>query len=319
MRVEVDHGSLLRPYWTGLATGIPGLVSRADISLALRGMGGTEVLELCDVSRRAWRQDGPRPVRTQLWRPDRDSGSAPLVLLSHGSGGAAANLAWLAQALSAEGFLVAAVDHHGNSSAEALLPEGAAFWWERPADLTVVVDHLQKTENVGDVVAVVGYSLGGYTAAAVLGARIDGGKLHRLYDGEPILPIPPGRPDIVAENAALVAKYGREAVEARAQADYRDRRFVAGVLLAPAICPILDDASLAAIDRPVLVRWGDADQVEAPEDNGRRYTRLVPDADGRSVGKDVGHFEFGDSPEGASVRADVLADVLPFLRAHLCQ
>lgn len=288
-----------------------------DISLALRGVSCVEVLELKDRSRRAWRRAGPRPVRTKLWRPERTRVGIALVVLSHGSGGAADNLAWLAEALWAAGFLVAAVDHHGNSCDEELLPEGAAFWWERPADLSVVVDHLQETEHVKGV-AVVGYSLGGYTAAAVLGARIDKAKLRWLYGGEPILPIPPGRPDIVAENAALIAEHGRDLVEARAVADYRDRRrFQAGVLLAPAICPILDNATLAAIDRPVLVRWGDADDVEVPELNGRRYTRLIRGADGRSMGEHVGHFEFGDTPEGAPVRAEVLAEVMPFLRAHL--
>ncbi|WP_157683771.1 alpha/beta hydrolase family protein [Microlunatus soli] len=254
-------------------------------------------------------------MRTLLWRPKQDRWRS-LVVLSHGSGGAAANLGWLAEALCDEGFLVAAVDHHGNSSDEELLPEGAAFWWERPADLTVVVDHVQMTEKVGSA-AVAGYSLGGYTAAAVLGARVDAAKLRRLYDGEPVLPIPPDRPDIVTENAELVARYGRAAVDARAVGDYRDRRFVAGVLLAQAICPILSDASLSAIDRPVLVRWGGADEVEAPEVNGQRYTRLIPGADGRSMGQHVGHFEFGDIPDGAAVRSEVLADVLPFFRALL--
>lgn len=273
------------------------------------------MLELHDESRRAWRGDGPRPVRTLLRWPE-GSGVDALVVLSHGSGGAAVDLAWLGEALSADGFLVAAVDHHGNSCEELVLPEGAAFWWERPGDLTVVVDHLQRTEAVRSV-GVIGYSLGGYTAAAVLGAWIDAGKLRRLYAGEPVLPIPPERPHIAAETAALVAKYGRDEVEARALADYRDDRFVAGVLLAPAICPILDDASLAAIRRPVLVRWGDADQVEVPEGNGQRYTRLISDADGRSMGERVGHVEFGDSEEGAPVRAAVLADIVSFLRAHL--
>lgn len=294
-----------------------GLASHPNISLAFCCVGVTEVVELRDDRRRAWRRDGPRPIRTQLWRPGRAGRNpAPLVVLSHGSGGAAVNLTWLAEALSCDGFLVAAVDHHGNSSAEELLPEGAAFWWERPADLTVIVDHLQKTENVS-AAAVVGYSLGGYTAAAVLGARIDARKLRRLYAGEPILPIPPDRPNIVADNAALVATYGREAVEAGALADYRDPRFRAGALFAPAICPILDDASLAAIDRPVFVRWGGGDVVEVPADNGERYTRLIPGADGRSMGGTVDHFAFGDSPQGASVRADVLVEVLQFMHDHL--
>ncbi len=290
---------------------------RAGQFASLPGMGDAEILDLYDEARQAWRRDGPRPVRTHLWRPKPTEGSPSLIVLSHGSGGAALDLAWLAAALSADGFLVAAVDHHGNSSPDDLLPEGSSFWWERPRDLTVVVDHLREAENVHRA-GVVGYSLGGYTAAAVLGARIDVGKFHRLYAGEPILPIPPERPNIVAETAALAATYGRKALETRAFADHRDPRFLAGVLLAPAICPILDDASLASIRRPVLVRWGDADEVEAPEDNGRRYARLIPGANGRSMGEHVGHVEFGGGDgEGEPVHAAVLTDVLPFFRAHL--
>lgn len=58
--------------------------------------------------------------------PERAGGNAPpLVVLSHGSGGAAVNLMWLAEALAADWFLVAAVDHHRDSSTEQLLPEGA--------------------------------------------------------------------------------------------------------------------------------------------------------------------------------------------------
>lgn len=277
-------------------------------------MPNAEILELFDETRPAWRTDGPRPVRTHVWRPASNHDQPkPLVVLSHGSGGEAANFVWYAEALSAEGFLVAAVDHHGNNDADGVLPEGAAFWWERPRDLTVVVDQLTKQETVSTV-GVLGYSLGGYTAACVLGARIDAGKFNRLYAGEEILPIPHDRPNIVAETAELVARHGREALEARALADYKDPRFLAGVLLAPAICPILDDASLASIDRPVLVRWGDADDVEVPEDNGVRYARLIPGADGRSMGEHVGHFEF--TTDG-SVREAVLADVLPFFRTHL--
>ncbi len=279
-------------------------------------MADPQVLDLHDPTRPAWQGGGPRPVRTLVWRPPDEDEAPRLVVVSHGSGGAPTDLAWLAESLSTQGFLVAAVEHHGNNSRDHLL-EGGSFWWERAPDLSVVVDHLERTERLAGV-GVVGYSLGGYAAAAVLGARIDAVKLQRLYAGEPVLPIPPERPDIAAQVAALLTKHGRDAVVRRATADFRDPRFLTGVLLAPAICPILDEDSLAAVGRPVLVRWGDADEVESPEDNGRRYTRLIPGADGRSMGERVGHFAFGDGDEGGvPVREAVAAEALAFFRSHL--
>jgi predicted dienelactone hydrolase len=40
----------------------------------------------------------------------------PLIVLSHGTGGSAMQMAWLGTALARAGFIVAAVDHPGNNS-----------------------------------------------------------------------------------------------------------------------------------------------------------------------------------------------------------
>jgi len=37
----------------------------------------------------------------------------PLIVLSHGTGGGAAGMAWLAETLASNGYIVAAVNHHG--------------------------------------------------------------------------------------------------------------------------------------------------------------------------------------------------------------
>jgi predicted dienelactone hydrolase len=234
--------------------------------------------------------------------------------MSHGSGGTAADLVWIAQALAGRGFLVAAVEHHGNNLIDEPLLEGFSFWWERAADLSLALDHLAATERIG-AATVLGYSLGGFTAAALLGARVDPNRYRRLRAGEPVLPIPPERPDIGAELAELDRIYGAKTLRQRALADYRDSRFTAAVLLAPAICPILQDSSLAAIEHPVLIRWGDADDIEPPETNGRRYARLIPGADGRSLGPHVGHLAFCDNDaDGTAARAEALTEIVDFCR-----
>lgn len=43
-------------------------------------------------------------------------------------------------------------------------------WWERPLDATFVLDELGEREEIG-VTGAAGFSIGGYTAAALLGAQ----------------------------------------------------------------------------------------------------------------------------------------------------
>src|SRR5699024_6051036 len=55
-----------------------------------------QTLSLTDPARRAYDGERDRPVRVELWRADR--ADAPLVVLSHGTGGAARGLAWWSSA-----------------------------------------------------------------------------------------------------------------------------------------------------------------------------------------------------------------------------
>lgn len=52
----------------------------------------------------------------------------PVVLLSHGTGGTAASLGWLAHGLAAAGYVVLGVDHHGNTASEPYRAEGFLSW-----------------------------------------------------------------------------------------------------------------------------------------------------------------------------------------------
>jgi predicted dienelactone hydrolase len=59
----------------------------------------------------------------------------PLILLSHGNGGLASQLAWLGTAMAADGFVVVAVNHPGNNALEDYTVEGFSLWWLRAVDL----------------------------------------------------------------------------------------------------------------------------------------------------------------------------------------
>ena len=268
------------------------------------------VFELADERRPRWDGPGPRPVRTHLWRAGEANVAARAVLVSHGTGGSAWQMTWLAEPLAEAGFLVAAVDHHGNNFADGYLPQGFAFWWERALDLSFVLDVLSKDHDVGAAGAA-GFSLGGYTVAALAGARVDPDLYRQLLDGRLEVPPPPEFPDLAEQLQAHLR--GDEHVAAGAS--YRDPRITAAFTVCPALAGMLDAASLGAIDLPFAVRWAGADEI-APD--AQRYAELIPDADARCVGDRVGHYDFLHSTEGAEpVRGAVAAEALGFFRRNL--
>jgi predicted dienelactone hydrolase len=101
----------------------------------------------------------------------------PLAVLSHGYGGSWRNLNWLASAMARQGFIVAAPDHPGTTTFNRDSVQAAKLW-ERPHDLSRVIDVLTADSGVaGQVdasrIAAIGHSLGGWTVAALAGGRFD--------------------------------------------------------------------------------------------------------------------------------------------------
>ena len=83
-------------------------------------------------------------------------------------------------------------------------------------------------------------------------------------------------------------------------------------MICPALAEMVDAASLRSIDVPFAVRWAGADAI-CPD--AQRYADLIPRADGRCVGRAVGHYAFLHSTEGAEpVREAVAAEAVDFFR-----
>ncbi|MDR7381938.1 alpha/beta hydrolase family protein [Promicromonospora iranensis] len=277
------------------------------------------VTVLLDESRRAHDGGGPRPVRIYEWRAARDS--APLVVLSHGTGGSALDLSWWAEPLCEAGFDVVGLDHHGNSHVDGYVAEAFVWWWDRPLDLSFVLDHVAPRGPVGAC----GFSIGGYTAAAVCGARVSAEAYRAMLTGAVEAAPTPEYPGLADE---IVARYGslpdrQEVARAwvsKAAADYRDPRVRAGFLLCPLGAPV-DVDSLAAVDVPVAVSWTANDQSLPAPQNALRYARHVPGAEGGVVGSaDSGHYGFvlpdQDDPKA---KADVVDASVEFFTRTLAR
>ncbi|CCD95213.1 putative LIPOPROTEIN SIGNAL PEPTIDE [Bradyrhizobium sp. ORS 375] len=249
-----------------------------------------------DVARPNWNDDGPRPVDWFAWYPAADDaieaalpiapwpqgwfkagpaalnaplaagpGGCPLVVYSHGTGCNGMQFEWLARELASRGFIAVAVNHHGNSNAEPYRAEAFLCSWERPRDISLLIDHLAVLRNFAgridaNRIFAVGYSLGGVTATALLGAIMirspfePGANLGRG---------PREFPDLVDHLPRLVetSQVFRDSW-ARMSASYHDPRIKAALLLAPgrSVQGFSED-SVAAIDVPTHIMVGGADAL----------------------------------------------------------
>ena len=121
----------------------------------------------------AYFRGAPLAANAPLW-PARKT--YPLIVMSHGTGGTADTLDWIAAPLAAAGYIVVAVDHPGNNALEPMTWDGFTLWWERATDLSEVLDGVLADPVLGphvdrDRIGALGFSLGGYTVLELAGAR----------------------------------------------------------------------------------------------------------------------------------------------------
>lgn len=97
-------------------------------------------------------------------------------MISHGSGGNGRQLGWIARELATNGFIVVATDHPGTTSGDSD-PFQTIKVWERPQDLTALLDLLSDNPPVGlrpdmSRVGALGLSLGGHSVLSLSGLRV---------------------------------------------------------------------------------------------------------------------------------------------------
>jgi predicted dienelactone hydrolase len=298
---------------------------------------------IADPSRPSWTNDGPRPVAWSAWYPTAEpSGTGPpvegffqsggvvhnaaliegerlpVVLLSHGTGGSAESLGWLARALASRGFVAIGANHHGNTSLEPYQAEGFLCWWERAADLTMLLSFLETADGFAGRldacrVAAIGFSLGCHTVLSLVGARTSLEAYDRWRSasgdrnqGPKEFPDAGERvPTLLESSAAFRDSWARHGN------DYGDARIAALVLIAPPP-PIRSflPGSIRDLRLPVTILSGGADQ-EAPVSQCADW--LVSQNDGFShhdMGQNVGHYTFLDLPADADLvgRVDIFTD-----------
>lgn len=112
------------------------------------------------------------PIEVGVWAPDHGA-NLPLVVMSHGTGGALESHADTAKALAEAGFAAAALSHPGDNWRD-LSRQGRI--WERPGQFIRVVDYLLdewpgRAMLDPDRVGAFGFSAGGFTVLAAAGGQ----------------------------------------------------------------------------------------------------------------------------------------------------
>jgi predicted dienelactone hydrolase len=163
----------------------------------------------------------------------------PLVAISHGNSATPWTHRGLAAHLARAGFVIAMVEHPGNSRADNSLAGTPANLANRPRHVHLALEAAYSDTVIGahlmpSRAAVIGHSMGGYTALATAGGR------------------PVALPSETADGRAQPVS-----VE-------RDRRVSALVLLAPALPWFMGPGALADVEAPLLVRTAEHDEVTPP-------------------------------------------------------
>lgn len=209
---------------------------------------------------------GPYRLDVAMDGPAR-AARAPLVIISHGTGGSPWPYRGLACHLARAGFAVALPLHPGNNHADDALAGTAALLVHRPRNLRRVIDavaaHPRFGAGIAERAVIVGHSMGGYTALALAGGR-PWCSPREAVDGKPVpMEVEP------------------------------DPRVVALVLLAPATPWYMGDGALSAVEVPILMRTGEADEY-APPWHGEIVLKGVPHPErvDHRVVPGAGHFAF---------------------------
>ncbi len=160
----------------------------------------------------------------------------PVVMVSHGNNGSPLTHRDTALHLARAGFVVVMPEHLGNSRTDSAMAGTAAMLERRPQQARAVLDAVLSDDTLvphldATRIAMIGHSIGAYTALAMAGGRPSTTPFDQPVAASRVVPVTP------------------------------DPRVRALVLLAPAAAWFIADGSLVHVRVPIFLRTGALDSV----------------------------------------------------------
>lgn len=227
----------------------------------------------------------------------------PLIIMSHGQSCDRFTIAWLAEVLAANGYIVAAMDHYGNTWNNKI-PELYARPWERPKDISFVLDQLLTTSQFKDKIdqnriGFAGYSLGGGTGLWLAGAETNKIDHNNI------------KTNCARDLAGVVSPEMIDQIDfTPACGSYRDNRFSAMMVMAPALGWLFEEESLKKISIPIFIVAPERDLIVPIEKNAMIFAKKIARASLKILQGDANHFVFLNRASAVGRR---------FLEAKYCE
>lgn len=227
-----------------------------------------------------------------------------LIVISHGTASTEIGFATLAQALARNGYLVASVEHVGDTwQDQSLRAKLARYFAERPRQVSRVIDTLladpQWRAGIASgadgrpLIGALGHSAGGYTVLALAGGKPVLSRMRTHCETEAELDPVLCKMTRAIGGASVQADPAADGQEEPVQADTRVRAVMA---LAP-MGVAFSASSLASITVPVAIYVGEKDTFLVPRFHAQwvmqnmrgdnATLQLVPNA---------GHYAFMNTP-----------------------
>lgn len=211
-------------------------------------------------------------------------GKYPLIMMSHGHGGDRRDRSWLVEHLVKKGYIVASVEHYGNSW-RSYNPTLTLRYWERAKDISFAIselikDPLLKKQIDSARIGFIGYSFGGMTGLALGGAKAQNVKNIAVE---------------YLKKYEEIDKINLEMVEntdfSEAQGNFVDRRIKALALLSPATFAIPPE-SFKKIKVPVALVASEEDEILPHEEHALKIIEYLKPAKLKLFRDRVSHYVF---------------------------